>query len=97
MKMEYSKQNYRKECLQIADLCEICDKNKAELTHHIRYNPPKTIRLCRSCHSILHKKSFPNHLWKEKRNGEERKKENLAKIKNHENKKNSNKGIENFL
>ncbi len=66
-KMEYLKQEYRKNCLKIADVCEICSEKKAELTHHITYNPAKTIRLCRSCHGVLHKKEFPNPLWEEKR------------------------------
>lgn len=26
----------------------------------------KTIRLCRSCHGVLHKKEFPNPLWEER-------------------------------
>jgi len=66
-RMEYTKQEYRKKCLKIADLCELCGEKEAELTHHITYNPVKTIRLCRSCHGVLHKKEFPNPLWKEKR------------------------------
>lgn len=39
---------------------------EAELDHHLNYHPPKIIRLCRSCHGKLHKKDFPNPLWKEK-------------------------------
>ncbi|MFX1258157.1 MAG: hypothetical protein ACFFAN_09880 [Promethearchaeota archaeon] len=74
-KMEYAKQEYREKCLKIADLCELCGKKNAELTHHITYDPPKTIRLCRSCHSVLHKKDFPNPIWKEKR---------ISQKKNHE-------------
>jgi len=66
-KMEYSKQEYRHTCLKVADLCELCGEKEAELTHHITYEPAKTIRLCRSCHGVLHKKEFPNPIWKEKR------------------------------
>ena len=66
-RMEYAKQEYRKKCLKSADICEICGEKKAELTHHITYKPAKTIRLCRSCHGVLHKKEFPNPLWEEKR------------------------------
>lgn len=67
-KMEYAKQEYREKYLKNADLCEICGVKNAELTHHITYKPAKTIRLCRSCHGVLHKKAFPNPIWKEKRN-----------------------------
>ena len=66
-KMEYIKHDYRNKCLKSADVCEICGEKKADLTHHITYKPAKTIRLCRSCHGVLHKKEFPNPLWEEKR------------------------------
>jgi len=72
-KMEYSKQEYRKKCLKNADICELCGEKEAELTHHITYKPAKTIRLCRSCHGVLHKKEFPNPIWKEKRKVQEKK------------------------
>ena len=66
-KMEYAKKEYRNNCLKRTDVCEICGEKKAELTHHITYKTAKTIRLCRSCHGVLHKKEFPNPLWEEKR------------------------------
>ena len=66
-KMEITKQEYREKCLKNADLCELCGEKNAELTHHITYKTAKTIRLCRSCHGVLHKNEFPNPLWEEKR------------------------------
>ena len=66
-KMEYTKQEYKNKCLKVADICELCGEKEAALTHHITYKPAKTIRLCRSCHGVLHKKEFPNPIWKEKR------------------------------
>lgn len=93
-KMEYKKKEYKEKCLKVADLCEICGVKNAELTHHITYNPAKTIRLCRSCHGVLHKKEFPNPIWKEKRKVQriEKKKEEVGN-----NEKPSRSGIENYI
>jgi hypothetical protein len=70
-KIEYSKRDYRLKYLTHSKLCEICSKKEAELDHHITYNPPEIIRLCRSCHGKLHKKDFPNPIWKQKRRKEQ--------------------------
>lgn len=80
-KMEYAKQEYRKKCLKSSDLCEICREKKAELTHYIIYKLAKTIRLCRSCHGVLHKKEFPNPVLKEKRKAQ--KKKNIELVGDH--------------
>ena len=91
-RMEYAKKEYRKKNLKKTDLCEICEEKSAELTHHITYNPTKTIRLCRSCHGVLHKKDFPNPLWKEKRIPQKRMNTKLENKK-----KPSRSGIEKYI
>jgi hypothetical protein len=68
-KIESSKKEFRSENLKSMNLCELCEKNKAEIIHHITYNPSKTIKICKSCHGKIHKfgKYFPNPLWKDKK------------------------------
>lgn len=68
-KIEDSKKKFRSQNLKSMNLCELCERNEAELKHHITYDPPKTIRICRSCHGKIHKfgNNFPNPLWKERK------------------------------
>ncbi len=68
-RIEDSKKKFRSQNLKSMNLCELCERKEAELTHHITYDPPKTIKICRSCHGKIHKfgNNFPNPLWKEKR------------------------------
>ena len=96
-KMEYAKREYRNNCLKRADKCEICGEKNAELTHHITYKTAKTIRLCRSCHGVLHKKEFPNPIWKEKRKVQVKKNNNkeVTKVKSLEKPKKP--GLGNFV
>lgn len=35
--------------------CEICEKNKNLVNHHVSYFPEEIIVLCNKCHTILHK------------------------------------------
>lgn len=66
-RIEYSKKKFRSENLKSMNLCELCERKETELTHHITYDPPKTIKICRSCHGKIHRfgNNFPNPLWKE--------------------------------
>ncbi|MFW9878582.1 MAG: hypothetical protein ACFFG0_36335 [Candidatus Thorarchaeota archaeon] len=75
-KIEYSKKMFRSDNLKDKNLCEICEKNEAEIKHHITYDPPKTIKICRSCHGKIHKfgSNFPNPLWKEKKENDNNRK-----------------------
>jgi len=68
-KVESSKKKFRSENLKSMNLCELCERKEAVLTHHITYHPSKTIEICKSCHGKIHKfgNYFPNPLWKEKR------------------------------
>lgn len=34
--------------------CVICKEREAVLRHHIRYNPPRVIEICKECHRDLH-------------------------------------------
>lgn len=55
-------------------LCKLCGKiDKNIIKHHITYNSPETIKVCRSCHGIIHSCTFPHYLWKEKRQIEKEK------------------------
>ena len=65
--IEYSKLQYRLKYCKKSDICELCQNNDAEITHHIIYRPEETIRVCRSCHGYIHHNTFPNPLWKQKR------------------------------
>jgi len=42
-------------------ICEICKKKKELVNHHISYKDDKTVALCRSCHSKVHKGLFPEY------------------------------------
>lgn len=67
--IEASKKKFRSQNLKSMNLCELCERNEVELKHHITYEPPKTIKICRSCYGKIHKfgNNFPNPLWKEKK------------------------------
>ncbi|MFX1470849.1 MAG: hypothetical protein ACFFB8_19590 [Promethearchaeota archaeon] len=67
-KIEDSKKKFRSENLKSMNLCELCERREAELEHHITYDPPKTISICKSCHGKIHRfgNNFPNPLWKER-------------------------------
>lgn len=46
--------------------CEVCYNNNIKLIiHHIMYNPPKVITMCKKCHGLLHS----NIIGKKVRNG----------------------------
>jgi len=68
-KIEYAKKTFRNEYLKSQKLCELCRKNESTIEHHIKYNPPKIIEICNSCHGKIHNfgKNFPNPLWKDRR------------------------------
>lgn len=68
-RIEASKKKFRSENLKSMNLCELCERNEAELEHHITYDPPKTIKICKSCYGRIRKfgNNFPNPLWKERK------------------------------
>jgi hypothetical protein len=50
------------------EFCRICSAPKGKksfIEHHIQYEPPHTIYICRSCHSIIHAQApVFNHRYK---------------------------------
>jgi len=53
---KYKNEFPRKHCLYdfIDDLCYFCRAEKNLEWHHVTYQPPRFIRLCKFCHKRLH-------------------------------------------
>ena len=87
-KRQREKEKKRREILRI--LCRLCGKGDEKIVrHHISYNPSETIKVCRSCHGIIHSCKFPHYLWKEKRPIKKEKEVQYCKICNDVHIKNS--------
>lgn len=52
----------------LAHTCRLCGSIiEKPLGHHITYVPEEIMKVCPSCHGIIHCSTFPNYLWKQKR------------------------------
>jgi len=61
--------------------CRLCGTIKEELlVHHITYEPEETMKICNSCHGIIHTCSFPSYLWKQKKSDYLATKRNMRQI-----------------
>jgi len=88
--VQYEQKKIREELKQFQNdkrhTCRLCGTIKVELlTHHITYEPEEIMKVCRSCHGIIHACSFPNYLWKQKKPKPEKKEKISCKFcgKNH--------------